>query len=364
MHCEFKTVPFFLHKMPARSNVYHNPDENPPGGIRFLLITCFDPFNAGFEAFNAGEKRELWIIATAKTYGPSAKVVICEDHFDLRNDVDYFRINGSPVLLKWAYPHRNLTISDMELQAKLDKINWECFVPSCENRRLDIGRKVIFFRVPEGPLGQLWKSSVAGDEICFSGSSASPDTVDICCEDHFDIMTDVNKKFHSDSSVVYTIKDGILPRFNLNDMKPADRDMSAQIRLLDAHPHHKTIRNNDVDHLYESKYPQLIERLQLPDDVAFISMKAIKTEPIELGENIVEHSMVEVMSTKIEPLDNGYEYPIMEDSNISDFQPIDAVDGNMSNFQSIDMVGETVDIDLGNPEADITCDLPKSILEK
>lgn len=27
--------------------VYHNPDEKPPGGMRFLLITCRLPFNDG-----------------------------------------------------------------------------------------------------------------------------------------------------------------------------------------------------------------------------------------------------------------------------------------------------------------------------
>lgn len=26
---------------------YHNPDEKPPGGMRFLLITCLAPFNDG-----------------------------------------------------------------------------------------------------------------------------------------------------------------------------------------------------------------------------------------------------------------------------------------------------------------------------
>lgn len=28
-------------------HVYHKPDEKPPGGMRFLLITCLAPFNAG-----------------------------------------------------------------------------------------------------------------------------------------------------------------------------------------------------------------------------------------------------------------------------------------------------------------------------
>lgn len=68
----------------------------------------------------------------------------------MRNDIEYYRINGNPSLTAEAYPHRNLTQPEMALQAKLDKMNWSCFVPSCENKRLMTDKKVVFFPVPEG----------------------------------------------------------------------------------------------------------------------------------------------------------------------------------------------------------------------
>lgn len=68
----------------------------------------------------------------------------------MKNDVEFYRINGAPTLKKMVYPSRNLTQSDMMLQGKLDKMSWSCFVPSCENQRLMTDKKVVFFPVPDG----------------------------------------------------------------------------------------------------------------------------------------------------------------------------------------------------------------------
>lgn len=53
------------------------------------------------------------------------------------------------MLKKLAYPHRNLEVPDMKLQAKIDRLNWSCFVPKCESKRL-MTKKLIFFPVPAG----------------------------------------------------------------------------------------------------------------------------------------------------------------------------------------------------------------------
>lgn len=68
----------------------------------------------------------------------------------MRKDVDIYGTNGAPLLKKSVGPHRNLTQSDMALQAKLDKINWSCFVPSCQNTKSMTDKKVVFFPVPDG----------------------------------------------------------------------------------------------------------------------------------------------------------------------------------------------------------------------
>lgn len=70
----------------------------------------------------------------------------------MREDVDYYRTDGKPLLKKSACPHRNLTPSDMMLQGKVDKLNWSCFVPSCENTRLMTNKNVVFFPVPDGKM--------------------------------------------------------------------------------------------------------------------------------------------------------------------------------------------------------------------
>lgn len=72
--------------------------------------------------------------------------------FQMRNDVEYFKVNGAPTLKKIAWPHRNLTQNEIQLQAKLDKLNWSCFVPSCGNQRLMADKKLVFFPVPEGKI--------------------------------------------------------------------------------------------------------------------------------------------------------------------------------------------------------------------
>lgn len=68
----------------------------------------------------------------------------------MKLDIDFYKIECSPQLKAEAYPRRNLTESELKFQAKVDNINWSCFVPSCENTRHMKGRKVVFFPVPEG----------------------------------------------------------------------------------------------------------------------------------------------------------------------------------------------------------------------
>lgn len=120
----------------------------------------------------------------------------------MRKDVDIHRTNGTPVLKKLVYPTRNLTQSDIMLQGKLDKLNWSCFVPCCENKRLMSDKKVVFFPVPEGKSlisslnkfnsifliglqGQLWKSAVMEDERYLN--TLPVDESQFCCEEHFNV---------------------------------------------------------------------------------------------------------------------------------------------------------------------------------
>ncbi len=124
----------------------------------------------------------------------------------MRKDVEFFKINGTPRLWKTAYPHRNLTQTEMALQEQLDQINWSCFVPSCENKRLMTNDNVVFFPVPVGKFsfislntfdsttdcchigvqGQLWRSAVSKDEFR-SYVSSIDNELELCCEEHFDV---------------------------------------------------------------------------------------------------------------------------------------------------------------------------------
>lgn len=71
-----------------------------------------------------------------------------------------------------------------------------------------------------------------------------------------------------------------------------------QRRLCDEHVHSRLLLNNDITYLCASKFPLLMEKLQMADDIAFINMKDIKTEPVELGE---------LTDIKTEPMDTAYE---------------------------------------------------------
>lgn len=69
-------------------------------------------------------------------------------------------------------------------------------------------------------------------------------------------------------------------------------------RLCDEHAHPRMILNNDITYLCASKFPLLMEKLQMADDIAFVNMKDIKTEPVELEE---------LPDIKTKPMDTGYE---------------------------------------------------------
>ncbi|KAJ6639438.1 hypothetical protein Bhyg_12183, partial [Pseudolycoriella hygida] len=48
--------------------------------------------------------RGLWIQTTGKDYSHSSMFFVCEDHFDLTKDVDYYNVNGKPKLQKFTSP--------------------------------------------------------------------------------------------------------------------------------------------------------------------------------------------------------------------------------------------------------------------
>ncbi|KAG4067760.1 hypothetical protein HA402_005532 [Bradysia odoriphaga] len=242
----------------------------------------------------SGERRQGWMKPTGKwSLASSTAFYVCEDHFDMDSDVEFFRMNGAPSLYKTVHPHRNLTSPEMALQAKLDKINWKCFVPSCENKRLMSDRNVVFFAVPEGLQGQLWRAAVFEDKGFTNGSSVSD--LEFCCEDHFDITKDFSKRFSTGTSIEYTINAGKVPSLNLSDSKLDILDNVKLKRLADMNIHPRVILNNRLSYLYGSKLPLLIENLQTTDP----SFVAVKEEPIELNETA---------ELKTEPIDAAYEY--------------------------------------------------------
>lgn len=110
------------------------------------------------------------------------------------------------------------------------------------------------------------------------------------------------KKFNAYGAVEYKIRDGSIPSLNLNASILGLGDEVKIAHLSDSSAHPRVILNNDISYLYGAKFPFLIEKLQMADDSAYVNMKDVKTETIEL-EDVLDIKTEVVTDLDTNPLD-------------------------------------------------------------